>query len=70
VKHALQLYEALIEETESGKQFLTRDQKGVVSPFRLFLYLGCPRLLGAYLVQVGAIAITIARSLFLSCFGG
>jgi len=37
VKHALQLYEALIEETESGKQFLTRDQNGVVSPFRLFL---------------------------------
>ena len=37
VKHALQLYEALIEETESGKQFLTRDKDGVVSPFRLFL---------------------------------
>lgn len=37
VKHALQLYEALIEETESGKQFLTRDQNGVVTPFRLFL---------------------------------
>jgi hypothetical protein len=37
VKHALQLYEALIEETEDGKQFLTRDRDGVVSPFRLFL---------------------------------
>ncbi len=37
VKHALQLYEALIEESESGKQFLTRDENGVVSPFRLFL---------------------------------
>lgn len=37
VKHALQLYEALIEETEDGKQFLTRDKNGVVSPFRLFL---------------------------------
>ena len=37
VKNALQLYEALIEETESGKQFLTRDKDGVVSPFRLFL---------------------------------
>jgi hypothetical protein len=37
VKNALRLYEALIEETESGKQFLTRDKDGVVSPFRLFL---------------------------------
>jgi len=37
VKNALQLYEALIEETESGKQFLTRDKDGVVSPFRLWL---------------------------------
>ena len=37
VKHALQLYEALIEETESGKQLLTRDKDGVVSPFRMFL---------------------------------
>ena len=37
VKNALRLYEALIEEDESGKQFLTRDKNGVVSPFRLFL---------------------------------
>jgi hypothetical protein len=37
VKNALRLYEALIEETESGKQFLTRDKDGVVSPIRLFL---------------------------------
>jgi hypothetical protein len=37
VKNALRLYEALIEETESGKQFLIRDKDGVVSPFRLFL---------------------------------
>jgi hypothetical protein len=37
VKNALRLYEALIEETESGKQFLTRDQDGVVSSFRMFL---------------------------------
>ena len=37
VKNSLRLYEALIEETESGKQFLTRDKDGVVSPFRLFL---------------------------------
>ena len=37
VKNALRLYEALIEEAESGKQFLTRDKNGVVSPFRLFL---------------------------------
>ena len=37
VKNALRLYEALIEETESGKQFLTRDKDGVVAPLRLFL---------------------------------
>jgi hypothetical protein len=37
VKNALRLYEALIEETEAGKQFLVRDKDGVVSPFRLFL---------------------------------
>ena len=37
VKNALRLYEALIEETESGKQFLIRDENGVVSPFRMFL---------------------------------
>jgi len=37
VKNALRLYEALIEETEGGKQFLVRDKDGVVSPYRLFL---------------------------------
>jgi len=37
VKNALRLYEALIEETESGKQFLVRDENGTVSPYRLFL---------------------------------
>jgi hypothetical protein len=37
VKNALRLYEALIEEEESGKQFLTRDKNGVVVPLRLFL---------------------------------
>ena len=37
VKNALRLYEALIEEVESGKQFLVRDENGVVSPYRLFL---------------------------------
>jgi hypothetical protein len=37
VKNALRIYEALIEEAESGKQFLIRDPSGVVSPFRLFL---------------------------------
>ena len=36
VKNALRLYEALIEEGESGKQFLIRDADGVVSPFRMF----------------------------------
>ena len=37
VKNALRLYEALIEETENGKQFLTRDKDGVVTPLRMFL---------------------------------
>jgi hypothetical protein len=37
VKNALCLNEALIEEEESGKQFLTRDKNGVVAPLRLFL---------------------------------
>jgi len=37
VKNALRLYEALVEETEGGKQFLIRDENGVVSPYRLFL---------------------------------
>jgi len=37
VKNALRLYEALIEETESGKQFLVRDAAGTVSLYRLFL---------------------------------
>ena len=37
VKNALRLYEALIEETESGRQFLVRDKDGTISPYRLFL---------------------------------
>ena len=37
VKNALRLYEALIEESESGKQFMVRDANGTVSPYRLFL---------------------------------
>jgi hypothetical protein len=37
VKNALRLYEALIEEDEAGKQFLTRDKNGVIAPIRLFL---------------------------------
>ena len=37
VKNALRLYEALIEETDAGKQFLVRDAAGVVSPYRLSL---------------------------------
>jgi hypothetical protein len=36
VKNALRLYEALIEETENGKQFFIRDEHGVLSPYRLF----------------------------------
>jgi hypothetical protein len=37
VKNALRLYEALIEETESGKQFFVRDENGAMIPYRLFL---------------------------------
>ena len=37
VKNALRIYEALIEETEAGKEFLLRDKDGVIAPFRLFL---------------------------------
>ncbi|HVZ08279.1 hypothetical protein [Rhodopila sp.] len=37
VKNALRIYEALIEETEAGKQFLIRDKDGSIAPFRLFL---------------------------------
>jgi len=36
VKNALRLYEALIEETESGKQFFVRDENGTLAPYRLF----------------------------------
>ena len=37
VKHALRLYEALIEETDSGKEFFVRDGSGAMVPYRLFL---------------------------------
>jgi hypothetical protein len=36
VKNALRLYEALIEETERGKQFFVRDDTGAMVPYRLF----------------------------------
>jgi hypothetical protein len=36
VKNALRLYEALIEETEAGKQFFVRDANGTMVPYRLF----------------------------------
>ena len=37
VKNALRIYEALIEETDAGKQVLVRDAAGTVSPYRFFL---------------------------------
>ena len=37
IKNALRLYEALIEETESGKQFFVRDENGAMIPYRMFL---------------------------------
>jgi len=36
-KNALCLYEALMEETEGGQQFLTREKDGVASPLRVFV---------------------------------
>ncbi|WP_428486326.1 hypothetical protein [Rhodopila sp.] len=36
VKNALRLYEALIEETEAGKQFYVRSETGTLAPYRLF----------------------------------
>lgn len=36
VKNALRLYEALIEEAESGKQLFVRDENGTMSPYRMF----------------------------------
>ena len=37
VKNALRLYEALIEETDNGKEFFVRDSSGAMVPYRLFL---------------------------------
>jgi hypothetical protein len=37
LKSALRLYEALIEETEHGNEFLVRNADGVVTPYRMFL---------------------------------
>ena len=31
------MYEALIEETDNGKQFFVRDEAGAITPYRLFL---------------------------------
>jgi hypothetical protein len=37
IKNALCLYEAMIEEFEKGREFLTKDKDGIVAPFRVFL---------------------------------
>jgi hypothetical protein len=37
VKNALRPYEALIEETENGKQFFVRNETGAITPYRRFL---------------------------------
>jgi len=37
VKQAIRLYEAIIDDTENGRQLMIRDENGVVSPYRLFL---------------------------------
>jgi hypothetical protein len=37
LKNALRLYEALIEESERGNEFLIRDPDGVITPYRMFL---------------------------------
>ena len=37
LKNALRLYEAVIAETESGKQFYVKGADGNVVPYRIFL---------------------------------
>jgi predicted DNA-binding protein len=37
VKNALRIYEALIEESETGKRFFMRDEAGGVTIFRVFV---------------------------------
>jgi hypothetical protein len=37
LKNALRLYEALIEETENGNEFLIRNAEGAIIPYRMFL---------------------------------
>jgi hypothetical protein len=37
VKHALKLYDGLIEETERGSEFLVRDRYGNIAPFKIFV---------------------------------
>jgi len=37
LKNALRLYEALIQETESGNEFLIRGPNGSLTPYRMFL---------------------------------
>jgi hypothetical protein len=37
LKNALRLYEALIEETEKGNEFLIRNEDGTITPYRMFL---------------------------------
>lgn len=36
-KDALRLYEALVEDAEAGKEFLTKDEGGNVTSYRIFL---------------------------------
>jgi len=37
LKNALRLYEALIEESEKGNEFLIRNEDGTITPYRMFL---------------------------------
>jgi len=37
LKNALRLYEALIEETEKGNEFMIRNEDGAIMPYRMFL---------------------------------
>lgn len=37
VKNALRIYEALIKDSEDGKQFFSRDKEGQISIVKLFL---------------------------------
>lgn len=37
VRNAIRLYEAMVQETAAGRQFLVQDQSGTITPYKVFL---------------------------------